>query len=270
MAEKQSFSGTIMNAITTMEIETIQIVTGALVGIAAGYIGSFMVLRRMALVGDALSHVALPGVALAFTYHFNPFLGAFASLFIGIIFIWLIERKTAISTEALVGFLFTLALAVGLLITPEEDILHALIGDISRVTALDAVIAAILAVGLLFAMQAIYRRFVLSTVSADLARASGIKTALVNLVFLALVAVIVALGIKVIGTLLMGALVIIPAIAARNMTSSLGSYSRLSALIGCVSTVGGILIAGALSLPAGPIVVLVSGLIFGLSFAFKK
>lgn len=253
-----------------MSIDFLPIITGIFVGAAAGYVGSFMVLRRMALVGDALSHVALPGVALAFTYHINPFLGAFASLFLGILIIWAIENKTRISTEALVGLMFTLALAIGLLITPEEEILHALIGDIANVQAIDAAITVVLSIIIFAVMQTIYRRFVLSTVSADLARSSGIRVSYVNLVFLVLVALIVALGIKVVGTLLMGALVIIPAIAARNMTSSLASYARLSTIIGLMSMLAGILIAEFLSLPAGPIVVLASSTIFGLSFLFKK
>lgn len=253
-----------------MNAELLPIITGIFVGAAAGYIGSFMVLRRMALVGDALSHVALPGVALAFTYHFNPFLGAFASLFVGILVIWAIEYKTRISTEALVGFMFTLALAIGLLITPEEDIMHALIGDIATVQAIDAVIAILLSIVIFVVMQMIEQRFVLSTVSADLARSSGVRVSQVNLVFLILVALIVALGIKVVGTLLMGALVIIPAIAARNMTSSLGSYARVSMMIGFGSMLAGVIIAEASQLPAGPIVVLASSAIFGLSFVFKK
>lgn len=253
-----------------MNIDFLPIITGIFVGAAAGYLGSFMVLRRMALVGDALSHVALPGVALAYLYHFNPFFGAFATLFVGIIVIWLIESKTSLPTESLVGLMFTFALAVGLLITPEDEIFHALIGDIADVTTSDMVIAVVLSIGIVLAMRAIYRTFVLSTVSSDLARSSGVNVVKTNLIFLILVALIVALGIKVVGTLLMGALVIIPAIAARNMTASLGGYARLSTLIGFVSMLLGIILAEAFKLPAGPIVVLVSSAIFGLSFLFKK
>ncbi|MEK7616011.1 MAG: metal ABC transporter permease [Patescibacteria group bacterium] len=253
-----------------MNIDLLPIITGIFVGAAAGYIGSFMVLRRMALVGDALSHVALPGVALAFVYSFNPFIGAFVALFIGILIIWLIESKTTLPTESLVGLMFTFALAVGLLITPEEEIFHALIGDIANVTLVDTAITVVLSILVVVVMQMIYRKFVLSTVSSDLARSSGMSVSGVNFVFLLLVAIIVALGIKVVGTLLMGALVIIPAIAARNMTTSLSGYARLSSLIGFASMLAGILIAEWFALPAGPIVVLASSAVFGLSFLFRK
>src|SRR3990167_4677940 len=108
MAEK-------LNSIT-MNTSLIPVVTvGALIGLASGYLGSLMVLRRMALVGDALSHVALPGLALGLMFHFNPFLGAFAALFLAIVGIWLVENKTKLPAETLVGVAFTLSLAIGLL-----------------------------------------------------------------------------------------------------------------------------------------------------------
>src|SRR3989344_2695540 len=94
----------------------LQLITAVLIGIGAGYLGSFMVLRRMSLVGDALSHVALPGIALALLWNFNPFFGAFAALFIATISIWILEKRTELPSETLVGILFTLSLAVGLLL----------------------------------------------------------------------------------------------------------------------------------------------------------
>ena len=109
-----------------MEFNTLQLVSAVFVGLASGYLGSFMVLKRMALVGDALSHVALPGVALGLLFNFNPILGAFITLFAGIIGIWLIENKTELPAESIVGLFFTFALAVGLLITPDEELLEAL------------------------------------------------------------------------------------------------------------------------------------------------
>src|SRR3989344_5401195 len=111
------------------------LIVSAFVGLASGYLGSLMVLRRMSLVGDALSHVALPGLALGLLFHFNPFLGAFGVLFLSIIFIWLIENKTKLPTETLVGIFFTLSLAIGLIITPEPELLEALFGDVSKTSA---------------------------------------------------------------------------------------------------------------------------------------
>ncbi len=248
-----------------MPINYSQLIVAIFVGIASGYLGSFMVLRRMALVGDALSHVALPGVALGFLFNINPFIGAFAALFAGIIGIWLIENKTEFSTESLVGLFFTFSLAVGILITPREDILEALFGDISKVSGLDVGISIVFSLAVIFIMRKIAKSFILSTISSDLAKSSGVKVGRINFIFLLLVALIVALGIKAVGTLLMGALVVIPAIASKNISSSMKSYNFNSAVIGLISLVSGVLLAGAIHLLPGPLVVLTSAGIFLLT-----
>ena len=92
------------------------LIAGVSVGFAAGYIGSLMVLKRMALVGDAMSHVALPGLALGILFGFQPFLGAFAFLFVAAVVTWYLEEATKLSVESIVGVLFVLALAIGILL----------------------------------------------------------------------------------------------------------------------------------------------------------
>lgn len=251
-------------------IMTIQLITSLFVGLVSGYLGSFMVLRRMSLVGDALSHVALPGIALAMMWHINPFIGAFVALLLGIIFIWAIEQHTKLNTEALVGLTFTGALAVGLLITPHEEVLDALIGDISQITKTDAAIGIALSIVIYLIMRSLERSLILSSLSTDLAKTTKVNTSKTNFIFLLLVAGIVALGIKVVGTLLMGALVIIPAIAARNMTTSMSGYTKTSTFIGGFSAITGILIAHAFDWTAGPIVVLVGCVVFGVSLFGKR
>ena len=247
-----------------------QLLTGVFVGLASGYLGSFMVLRRMALVGDALSHVALPGLAIAIMFHFNPFLGAFGALFIGVVGIWLVENKTNLPTESLVGLFFTSALAIGILITPQFDLLEALFGDITKVSRLDALVAIALSIAVMLVMRHIAKRFILANLSPDLARSTGVRVALINFVYLLLVAAIVALGIKAVGTLLTGALVVIPAIASRNITKSLSNYTFSSALIGLVSLVGGILLASVFGFATGPLVVLSSTVVFLITLVLKR
>lgn len=245
------------------------ILVGISVGLASGYLGSLMVLRRMSLVGDALSHVALPGLALGLLFKFNPFLGAFAALLAAVVLIWLIENKTKLTTETLVGVFFTLSLAVGLLITPQPELLEALFGDIGKTGLVEAVIASVLAVMAIAITHHFYRPLILDTVSDDLARSTGIRAARINFIFLLLVSLVVALGIKVVGTLLMGALVIIPAAAAKNFSGNLIRYAGFSAFFGLVSALGGIYLSTVLKLSPGPLVVLVGALIFFLSLAFK-
>lgn len=248
-------------------IETIilSLMVSIFVGISAGYLGSLMVLEKMALVGDALSHVALPGLAIGYLFNFNPFLGGFAFLFVSAAIIWHVQRVTRISFEALVAAAFTLALAVGIIIIPETELLEALFGDITSVTIMDAVAAAIVSVIAIFLTRLIYRKLVLAMISEDLAVSKGIDVAKTNLLYLLLVSAVVAIGIKIVGTLLVGFLVVVPAIAAKNLSSDMFRYASLSMVFGGISAFLGVASAGYLDLPPGPMVVFSGIVIFAIT-----
>jgi ABC-type Mn2+/Zn2+ transport system permease subunit len=248
----------------------IQLFIGGAIGIGAGYIGAFMILRRMALVGDALSHVALPGIAAALLFGFNPFLGAFSALLAAVIGIWALERKTSLSSETLVGIFFTTALALGILLTPEPELLEALFGNISSVARMDVYITLPLVLLVIIGLTLLSKPLTLSTISKELTQSMKIPVNAVNFVFLFMVAIIVALGIKVTGTLLMGALVIIPAAAARNVALNFSRYTFMSAFLGGISAISGIAIAHHYHLAPGPLVVLSGGVLFLISLLFKE
>jgi len=241
-----------------------------IVGAASAYVGSVMVLKRLGLVGDALSHVALPGIGVALTWQLDPFLGAFTALGLGILLILQIGRVTTVPTESIVGLIFTVALAVGILVTPEPELLEALFGDISSVAIVDVLVSIALSSLIFVVMFFIRRKLLLGLLSKDFAKAQGIKMDLIDLVFLALVAVVVALGVKVVGTLLMGSLVIIPAVASKNISHSFRAYGIISLLLGVISAVGGVLLAANFGLPPGPVVVLFSAAIFVTTLFFKR
>lgn len=250
---------------------SLNILIGLAVGAAAGYLGCFMIVKRMSLVGDALSHVALPGIALALVYNFNPFFGAFAFLALGVFVIWRLESKTKIPPEALVGILFTVSLAIGvLIIIPDAEILEALFGNISRAGAREALFAVLASVFIFFALEKISKGMILGVLSEDLAKSNGVKIEKYNFIYLMLVALVVALGIKITGSLLMGALVIIPAAAAKNLGSTFKSFSYLGLLIGAIASAIGVILAGKFGLPPGPVIVLVCVLIFLFTLFLKR
>ena len=238
---------------------------GIFVGLSAGYLGSLMVLEKMALVGDALSHVALPGLAIGILFNFNPFIGAFIFLFVSAVLIWHVQRVTRISFEALVGATFTLALAIGIIIIPEAELLEALFGDITNVLLIDAIVATVISIATVLLTRAIYKKLVLAMISEDLAISKGINVARTNLLYLFLVSLVVAIGIKIVGTLLVGFLVIVPAIAAKNLSSDMSRYSLFSMVFGAVTAFSGILLSDFLSLPPGPMVVFSGITIFAVT-----
>jgi ABC-type Mn2+/Zn2+ transport system permease subunit len=234
------------------------LLTGISVGLSTGYLGSLMVLKRMSLVGDALSHVALPGLALGILFNFNPFIGAFTFLFGSAVIIWRLERITKLSFETIVGAMFTLALAIGILIIPEVDLLEALFGDISSVTFVDAIVAIIVSAIAISMTIIVYSKFIMGMISEDLAISAGINIGRINLMYLLLVSLTVAAGIKIVGSLLVGFLVSVPAATAKTISPNLRRYSMLSSFFGAISGISGVLLSNFTGLPTGPLVV-VSG-----------
>lgn len=239
------------------------------VGVAAGYLGSFMVLKRMSLVGDALSHVALPGIAIALMLHYPPMLGAFIALMIAVIGVWYLEKNSTVYPEALVGIFFTTSLAIGILVTPEPDLLEALFGNIEKINLYEGAAAIIFSMVLILITALISRKLTLGIISDELAKSLKISVNKINFVYLLLIGAIVATGVRFVGTLLMGALVIVPAAAAKNISKSIYQYHLFSIVFGIVSALAGVVISTFYHLPTGPIIVLTSVLIFIATYFFK-
>ena len=236
----------------------------AAIGFASGAVGTFVLLEHMALAGDALAHVALPGIALALLYGIDPFWGVISFLIAAATVVWFIRTKTKLPSEALIGILFTTSLAVGILTIPDHEIIESLFGEfpvLSWGAFLSVVVAGIALAVLLFARA---RAFIFLNASRELAKAYRID-ARTELLLLVVFAAIVALGIKLVGTLLMGALTIIPALIARNIARSIKSYMVLSALIGSAMSVFGVWIANQYHFLPGPTIVLLGVGLFAVS-----
>lgn len=253
-----------------MEFNIYSVIVSVFVGASAGYVGSLMVLKKMALVGDALSHVALPGLALGLLFNFDPFIGAFSFLFVSAILTWWLERNTELSFEAIVGTLFTLSLAIGILLVPEPDILEALFGDISQVNQFDAFMAVVISSVTIFIVRSIYYKMVLGIISEDLATSYGINVARINLLYILLVSMVVAVGIKIVGTLLVGALVIVPAAAIKNSARNMREYFIWSSMVGAVCSSFGVLVSQVTGFSAGPLVVISGCLVFLFSLIRER
>lgn len=247
----------------------LSLLTAAAVGATAGYVGSLMVLRRMALVGDALSHVALPGLAVGLFFGFSPVLGAFGFVLAAAVVTWSIERSTGLPVEGIVGVLFVLALAVGVLLTPNPDLLEALFGNLAAVDLATTLASIGVAVAIILGLRSIYRSVVLSVISPELAASAGIRSARVSLLYLLLVSMTVAVGIQISGTLLAGALVIVPAVAAKLVGPNLRTFATLSLLFGVVAAVGGTALSAVTAIESGPLVVVVGVVLFVVALAAR-
>lgn len=245
--------------------ETSSLLLSLAMATAAGLVGCFAVMRRMTLAADAISHVALPGIGVALLLRINPMIGALAMLLLGAGLIWALERQTGITTETVTGVVFSVALAIGSMITSGDQLIEALFGGPGRLSALELSLGLLgSGVVILFILRA-RNRLVVALVSPDIAETSGIDVARLNLLFLLAFALTIALGVRFLGVLLMGSLIIIPAATARHLARNLGGMLAISIAVAIVSTLIGTYAAGVLHRETGPFVISIAGGIFFLS-----
>jgi len=244
--------------------------SGIFIGGAAGFLGSLMLPKRMALVAGPLGHLALPGIALALIYGFDISLGAFPFVVLGIILIWLFEKRTKLPTEALTAVVFATGVAIAFFFLPIEQAETALVGDLSSIQLNDAIFSIILCIIIVFSVEKIYSKVTLINISEDLAKSQKINVGKYNLVYLLLIALIVALGVKVVGGLLTAAIVAIPAVTSRNLAKTLAQYKILALSFGILSSAFGIFLFQLTSLPAGPLIIVCSAFLFLISIILKR
>jgi len=236
----------------------LSLASGVFIGGAAGYLGSLMLSRRMALVAGPLGHLTLPGVALAMLWGFDVSIGAFPFVVLGIVLIWAFEIRTKLPMEALTAIVFSSSVAAAFLFLPVEQAESALVGDITQAGPADTVASVALSLFIVVAAYKAYPQLALINISEELAVAEGVKVRRINLLYLLLIALIVALGVKVVGGLLTAALVAIPPAVAKNLAKNMRQYALGALAVGMASAAIGIVLFALTRLPAGPLIILVN------------
>jgi ABC-type Mn2+/Zn2+ transport system permease subunit len=245
------------------------LLSGAM-AIAAGLVGCFAVLRRMTLAADALSHVALPGIGIALALHVHPLFGAVAMLAFGALTVWALENQSRLSTETIIGVVFSVALAVGSLMASGEQLVDALFGGAAPLGWVEAVVGIAVAAGVSAFIVVERHRLVVALVSPDIARTAQVDPRRLNLLYLQAFAITVALGLRYLGVLLMGSLIIIPAATAKRLSRNLTEMLILAVVIALGVTEAGTLVAAWLQREPGPIIVIIGGLVFLASLARSR
>ena len=253
-----------------MEQFILSLITGIFIGGTAGFLGTLMLSKRMALVAGPLGHLALPGIVLALIYGFDVSLGAFPFVILGIILIWFFELRTKLPMEALTAIVFASGVAISFLFLPIAKTEAALVGDITKVSLKEVIITSALCLLVFSVVKKIYPKMVLINISEDVAKAEKIDVKKYNFLYLGAIAIIVALGVKMVGGLLTAALVAIPVCTARNLSKNLFQYTLLATFFGAVSAFLGLLFFKLTALPAGPLIILVSASFFLISLIFKR
>lgn len=243
------------------------LIAGGGVALIAGPLGCFIVWRRLAYYGDTLSHAALLGVVLALLLEINVVLAVFAMSAVVSLALLTLQRRSALPSDALLGLLSHSALALGLvalafMVHVRIDLLGLLFGDILAVSRAD--IAIIWAGGavVLAVLAAIWRPLFASTVNRELAEAEGMNPARSEIIFMLLMAGVIALSMKIVGVLLITAMLIIPPAVARRFAGGPEQMALMSAGIGVVAVVCGLYASLGWDTPAGPSIIVAAALLF--------
>jgi zinc transport system permease protein len=251
------------------------ILAGLGIALVAGPIGCFIVWRRMAYFGETLSHAGLLGVGFGLLFNINITLGAVTSAVMLALILIALKRQRQIAVDTLLGILSHTALALGLitvgLITGAvSGHLDILFGDVLTVSRTDVVTIWIGATVVLVILIYLWRDLIAISVHEDLARAEGVNVPWVELVFMLTMAAMTAFAMKIIGLLLITALTVIPAAAARRVSNSPEKMAIWSSLFAGIAVVAGLTMSALWGTIAGPSIVLSASLIFVLTLAVSQ
>lgn len=243
------------------------LIAGLGVAFVCGPLGCFIVWRRLAYYGDTLSHAALLGVALSFLVDLNVTLGVFLVCLFASLALLYLNRTASLSADALLGLLAHSALALGMVVLGfmawlRIDLMGFLFGDILAVSRMD--LAIIYAGGLLvlLVLWRIWHPLFAATLNFELAEAEGMRPQRANLIFMVLMACVIAIAMKIVGALLITALLIIPAATARRFAVSPEQMAVLAAGFGGSSVVGGLYGSLHWDTPSGPTIVVAALILF--------
>jgi zinc transport system permease protein len=246
------------------------LIAGLAIAVIAGPLGSFVVWQRLAYFGDTLAHSALLGVALSLWLSVNltaTVIGVCLLLAMALI---ILQRNPQLATDSLLGILSHASLALGLVAISvmddtRVDLNAYLFGDLLAVSLNDLTLIVVVSALLMVLLLRFWRAFLNITLHAELAKVEGYPVERLRLLLMAMIALLVAVAIKVIGVLLITALLIIPASAARRWSKSPEQMAWLALLMGALSIVGGLLLSLQWDTPAGPSVVVAATGLFVLS-----
>ncbi|WP_420960853.1 zinc ABC transporter permease subunit ZnuB [Brucella sp. IR073] len=246
------------------------LIAGVGLALTTGPLGCFIIWRRMAYFGDTMAHSALLGVALAFFFDINLMIGVFAVALLIAVLLLFLQRRESLSTDSLLGILSHSTLALGLVMVAfmtwiRVDLLGFLFGDILSVSKSD--IAFIYGGGLfvLLVMAWLWRPLLAATVNEDIAQAEGLNPDRSRMIFMLLMALVIAIAMKIVGILLITALLIIPAATARRFSSTPEQMAVFASLLGAGAVIAGLFGSLHFDTPSGPSIVVAALGVFILS-----
>lgn len=251
------------------------LIEAIIVGIICAVVGTYLMVQRLALLGDAISHSVLPGLAIAFIGNFNLLLGALLASMVSTLLINLIRNRSPIKEDAAMGIVFSAFFALGItLITLIQknnkiDLNHFLFGNILGVTAADIRDTLIIAVIVLLTVLLLYKELLFYTFDKIGAQAAGLPVNLLDLGLMLLIGLTIVASLQAVGVILVLSLLITPAATAYLLVTRLHQVMGLGVGVGIISSISGMYLSYYWNLPSGPAIVLVAFSLFMLAFLFS-
>lgn len=247
-------------------------ITSIMVGIICGVIGSFIVLRGMALMGDAISHAVLPGVAISYMLGINFFWGAAFTGVLTALGIGAISQNSRIKNDSSIGIVFSAMFALGIiLITSAQsatDLTQILFGNVLSVRTTDMYITLAVGAFVLLMVFLFYKELLVSSFDETMAAAYGLNVQFIHYGVMVLLTLVTVASLKTVGVILVVAMLITPASTAYLLTNRMSVMIFLASFFGVAASVIGLYFSFVYNLPSGPIIVLVTTLIFIIVFLF--
>ena len=246
------------------------LVTAVVIGIVSGAVGCFIILRGMSLMGDAISHAVLPGVAISYILGINFFIGAIAFGLLSSLIITYIKNNSLIKGDTAIGITFSSFLALGIILigvaNSSTDLFHILFGNILAVQDIDKWLTIGVSIFVLIVIALFFKQLLITSFDPLMAKAIGMKVNFYHYLLMVLLTLVSVTAMQSVGTILIVAMLITPAATAYLYTNSLKKMLILSSSIGAISSVLGLFIGYTFNIAAGSSIVITSAIIFSVSF----
>ncbi|WP_270331586.1 metal ABC transporter permease [Lactococcus lactis] len=246
------------------------LVTAVVIGVVSGAVGCFIILRGMSLMGDAISHAVLPGVAISYILGINFFVGATIFGLLSSIIITFIKNNSIIKGDTAIGITFSSFLALGVILigvaNSSTDLFHILFGNILAVQDIDKWLTMGVSGIVLIVIILFFKELLITSFDPLMARAIGMKVNFYHYLLMVLLTLVSVTAMQSVGTILIVAMLITPAATAYLYTNSLRKMIILSSSLGAVSSVLGLFIGYSFNIAVGSSIVITSSIIFAISF----
>lgn len=251
------------------------LIAGSFIAILCSTLGVFLVLRRFSLIGDGLAHATFGSVALALLLKMSPLYISIPLVMICSLGILKLTEKARLYGDAAIGIVSSLGIAVGIILASiaggfNIDLFSYLFGSILSISQTEVIISTGLSILVILIITLFYNELLCITFDEDSARASGINTTFINTIFVLLTAVAVVLSMKVVGIMLISALLIFPAVTALQIARSFKTVMIAASFSAITSVVSGIILSFFLDLPTGATIVMINCIFFIFGLVYKK